>query len=271
MAPVVLITGCSTGIGRNLAQRLTRAGYTVVATARRPEALADLPMALKLPLDVTQPDSITQAVDCTLQRFGQIDVLVNNAGYAMFGAVEEIADDQVQQLFDVNVFGVLRMIRAVVPQMRQQGRGRIINLSSLVGKVVMPVNGPYAATKFAVEALSDALRLELAPFGITVVVIEPGGVTTQFSPTATAYARPLFANPGSPYRRLYQQFQQVTAAMSRQTPGPEAVSVVIERVLRTARPKARYLVAVPLSGRLVVYLRDLLWNPVVRQLFKPAM
>jgi NAD(P)-dependent dehydrogenase (short-subunit alcohol dehydrogenase family) len=118
---------------------------------------------------VTQPESVNQAIECVLQRFGRIDVLVNNAGYALRGAVEEISDEQVRQMFDVNVSGVLRMIRAVAPYMRQQRAGRIINIGSISGKLSTLVNGTYSATKFALEALSDALRLELAPFGIQAV------------------------------------------------------------------------------------------------------
>lgn len=180
MYKVVLITGCSTGIGRDLAQRLTLSGYTVVATARKVETLDDLPAALKLPLDVTQSESVDDAVARTLQQFGRIDVLINNAGYTMLGALEEVSEEQTQHVFDVNVFGTLRMIRAVVPHMRKQRAGRIINISSIAGKLSTPVNGTYSATKFALEALSDALKLELAPFKIQVVLIEPGAIKTHF-------------------------------------------------------------------------------------------
>ena len=138
MSKVVLITGCSTGIGRDLAGRLTLAGCSVVATARTAETLQDLPVALRLHLDVSQLDSVNQAVICTIQEFGRVDVLVNNAGYALRAALEETSDEQVQQMFDVNVFGVLRMIRAVAPYMRKQGRGRIINISSIAGKLSTP-------------------------------------------------------------------------------------------------------------------------------------
>jgi NADP-dependent 3-hydroxy acid dehydrogenase YdfG len=149
MDKIVLITGCSTGIGRDLAQTLTQAGYTVVATARQVEALQGVDAALKLTLDVTRPDSIHEAVEQTIQRFGRIDVLVNNAGYAVRGAVEEVPVEQAQQMFDVNVFGVMRVVQAVVPHMRQQNSGRIINISSVVGKLVTPANGTYSAAKFA--------------------------------------------------------------------------------------------------------------------------
>src|SRR5512141_3048320 len=183
MSQVVLITGCSTGSGRDLAERLSRAGYTVAASARRMQDLSTLEAALKLELDVTPPESIRRAVDSVVEKFGRIDVLVNNAGYAVRGAVEEVTIEAAQRMFDTNVFGVMRMVQAVAPHMRERKAGRIINISSVVGKLVTPANGTYAATKFAVEALSDALRMELAPFGVQVVVIEPGSIQTRFHAT----------------------------------------------------------------------------------------
>jgi NAD(P)-dependent dehydrogenase (short-subunit alcohol dehydrogenase family) len=268
MPQVVLITGCSSGIGRDLAQRLTRAGYTVVATARNVETLTGLSAALKLSMDVTQPDSIQQAVDCTLKKFGRIDVLVNNAGYSIFGAAEEVSDAQLQGMFDVNVFGLMRMTRAVAPNMRALKAGRIINISSLVGKLVTPANGAYAASKFAVEALSDALRLELEPFGIQVVLVEPGGIKTRFADSAQARAQGILSNPSSPYRALYHKFHQVNADMLKGEPGPEVVSRVIQQAIETPRPKARDLAGIAFSARLVIGLRDYVWDGVVRQMFK---
>ncbi|HSO11661.1 MAG TPA: SDR family oxidoreductase [Anaerolineales bacterium] len=265
---VVLITGCSTGIGRNLAHRLAQSGYTVVATARQAETLDDLPAVLKLALDVTHAESVNDAVARTLHRFGRIDVLINNAGYTMLGALEEVSEEQTQRVFDVNVFGTLRMIRAVVPQMRSQRAGRIINISSIAGKLATPVNGTYSATKFALEALSDALRHELAPFGIQVVLIEPGAIKTHFDNTAQAYAQNILLNSASPYRTLYQQSDQFAASMRKDEPGPGAVSQVIEQAIQVSRPKARYLAAVPFSGRLVICLRDFVWNFVLKQMFK---
>jgi len=270
MPQVVLITGCSSGIGRDLARRLALAGYTVVATARNVETLADLPAALKLPLDVIQPASIQKVVACTLEQFGRIDVLVNNAGYSVFGAAEEVTDAQLQGMFDVNVFGLMRMTRAVVPILRVQKAGRIINISSIVGKLVFPANGAYAASKFAIEALSDALRLELEPFGIQVVLVEPGGVKTNFADSAEAKAQGILTNPSSPYQALYQKFQQINVDMRKREPGPEVVSRVIQQATETPRPKARYLAGIAFSGRLVIGLRDMVWDRVVRQMFKVA-
>jgi len=268
MPKVVLITGCSTGIGRHLAQRLTPLGYTVVATARKVETLDDLAVALKLPLDVTQKDSVNRAIALTLQQFGRIDVLINNAGYTMLGALEDVSEEQTQQIFDVNVFGALRMIRAVVPHMRNQHAGRIINISSIAGKLSTPVNGTYSATKFALEALSDALQMELAPFGIQVVLVEPGAIKPRFDDTTQAHARNILLNSTSPYRSLYKQSDQFAASMRKDEPGPEVVSEVIERAIKAVTPKARYLAAVPLSGRLVIHLRDFVWGSVLKQMFK---
>ncbi len=265
---VVLITGCSTGIGQDLAQRLTQAGYIVVATARRVETLTDLPAALKLPLDVTDPASVASAVAEVVRQLGRIDVLVNNAGYGVRGAVEEVSDEQVQAMFDVNVFGIMRMVRAVAPVMRKQGGGRIINVGSIAGKLVVPVNGTYSSTKFAVEALSDALRLEMAPFGIRVVLIEPGNIRTSFMATAQAHAEAVFANPDSPYRELYQRYQTTMKGMRAHEPGPEVVSRVVQQAMETGNPKARYVVAVPFANRLIILLGDGIRDFLLKQMFK---
>lgn len=268
MSKVVLITGCSTGIGRDLAKRLTQSGYTVVATARKAETLDDLSVALKLPLDVTQSQSVNHAVAHTLRQFGRIAVLVNNAGYSMLGALEEVSEEQTQRVFDVNVFGALRMIRAVVPHMRKQRSGRIINISSISGKLSTPANGTYSATKFALEALSDALQLELTPFGIQVVLVEPGAIKSYFDNTAQTHARDILLNTVSPYQPLYKQSKQFAVGMRKDEPGPEVVSEVIEQAMKAVKPKARYLVAIPFSGRLVMHLRDFIWGSVLRQMFK---
>ncbi len=265
---VVMITGCSTGIGHDLAQRLAQSGYTVVATARKVETLHDVLATLKLSLDVTRSDSINDAVARVIQEFGRIDVLVNNAGYAVRGAIEEVPVEQTQQMFDANVFGVMRMIQAVVPHMRQQNAGRIINISSIVGKLVTPANGAYSATKFALEAMSDALRLELAPFGIHVVLVEPGSIKTHFHTTVEVNAQEIFSNPHSPYQQLYDRYQKVTADMRQQEPGPEAVSRVVQHAIEASRPKARYLAGFPFPGKLVLLLRDPVWDLVVRNMFK---
>lgn len=268
MSKVVLITRCSTGIGHDLAQRLTEAGYCVVATARNAETLECLPIALKISLDVTQSDSIQRAVSQTVATFGCIDVLVNNAGYAQFGAVEEIPVEKVEQMFDVNVFGTLRMIRAVLPHMRSRRSGRIINISSVTGKFCTPANGTYSASKFALEALSDALRLEVAPFGIHVVVIEPGMVKTHFHETLQAHARTILTNPQSPYRTLYQVNEKLWAIAAKGEAQPEVVSRVIRQAIETRRPKARYPVNIPFAVKVALHLGDAVRDLGLRRTFK---
>lgn len=268
MSNVVLITGCSSGIGRDLVIRLTDAGFTVAATARRVDTLADLPASLKMPLDVTSTNSVEQAVAETLRLFGRIDVLINNAGFGLRGVVEEVPEESVQKIYDVNVFGALRMVRAVAPIMRRQNSGRILNISSIAGRVVTPVNGIYSSTKFALEAISDALRWELAPFGVKVILIEPGPIRTQFDETYKRegvtpedYAR-------SPYSRLYKKINDFADSMRGSEYEPEVVSRVILKAIIAKRPKARYLAGVTFAGQLGMALRDVIWETIARRAFK---
>ena len=171
-------------------------------------------------------------------------------------------------MFDVNVYGVMRMIRAVVPHMRQQKAGRVITIGSLAGKLVLPVNGTYSASKFALEALSDALRMELALFGIQVVLIEPGNIQSNFMATAQVNAKEILSNPDSQYRALYQHYLRVMTTMRKKEPGPEIVFQVVQQAIEAAKPKARYLVAVPFSNRVVLRLGDEARDGIFRRLFK---
>lgn len=268
MKDVVLITGCSTGIGRDLACRLAGLGYSVIATARKPETLHDLPVELKLPLDVTDPLSVERAVANTVQKFGRIDVLINNAGYGPRGVVEEIPVDNVQAVYDVNVFGALRMIHSVAPIMRKQGGGRIINISSIAGRVATPVNGVYSSTKFALEALSDALRWEMAPFGIFVILIEPGLIETNFSETFHAQGVTEEQVAHSPYKFFYDKIAAYSTRMRATRSNPEVVTREVIKAITTARPKARYLAGVNFPTRLALSLRDYLWDPVASRVFR---
>jgi NAD(P)-dependent dehydrogenase (short-subunit alcohol dehydrogenase family) len=183
--PVWLITGCSTGFGRELASILLGRGYRVVATARDPSRIADLvrghdASGLALKLDVDKQDEIDAAVAETARRFGRLDVLVNNAGYGYLAAVEEGEDADVRAMFETNFFGLAAMTRAVLPVMRAQKSGAIVNISSVGGFIGNPGSGYYAGTKFAVEGLSEALSKEVAPFGIKVIIVEPGPFRTDW-------------------------------------------------------------------------------------------
>ncbi|WP_374159240.1 oxidoreductase [Mycobacterium sp. G7A2] len=181
-----LITGCSTGIGREIARAALEAGHSVVVTARRVESITDVAdeygdRAVTVALDVTDKEQIAAAVRTATDAFGGIDVLVNNAGNGYLAAIEEGEDDQVRKLFDVNYFGVVDMIKAVLPGMRARGAGHIVNISSMTGLVANPPNGYYSSTKFALEALTEALAQEVKPFGIKVTAIEPGAFRTDWA------------------------------------------------------------------------------------------
>src|SRR5215207_10344230 len=182
----VLITGCSTGIGRATAERLAKRGLTVYATARRLESVADLEAAgcRTLALDVSDEESMRAAVGAVEEAEGAVGALVNNAGYSQSGALETIDIDDARRQFETNVFGLLRMCQLVLPGMRRAGRGRIVNVSSMGGKLTFPGGGIYHATKYAVEAISDALRQEVRPFRIDVVIVEPGLIRTGFGAVA---------------------------------------------------------------------------------------
>src|SRR3954468_4577726 len=184
----VLITGCSSGIGHATAERLARSGRTVYATARRPESISDLESAgcKTLACDVTSEESMQAAVRAVQEAEGAVGVLVNNAGYSQSGAVESVPMDDVRRQFETNVFGLVRMCQLVLPKMREQGWGRIINISSMGANLVFPGSGFYHATKSSVNAISDALRYEVQGFGVDVVTIEPGLITTEFGETAAA-------------------------------------------------------------------------------------
>jgi NAD(P)-dependent dehydrogenase (short-subunit alcohol dehydrogenase family) len=183
-SPVWFITGCSTGFGRELARAVLARGHRAVATARNAATLdefASNPQALALALDVTDPDQIGRAVTAAVERFGQIDVLVNNAGYGYLSAVEEGEDDEVRAMFEVNVFGLATMTKAVLPLMRSRRSGAVVNISSMGGLIGFPGIGYYNATKFAVEGLSEALAKECAPLGVKVIVVEPGPFRTDWA------------------------------------------------------------------------------------------
>jgi NADP-dependent 3-hydroxy acid dehydrogenase YdfG len=182
---VWFITGASTGFGRVLAEQALRAGHKVIATARKPEQIANLgyhysDRCLVLPLDVTNQAQVDSAVTQAFAQFGRVDVLVNNAGYGVAGAIEEVSETEYMPMFETNVFGLLRVTRAFLPHLRKQRSGHILNLSSIGGVVASPGMGYYNATKFAVEGISEALAAELAPLGIHVTIIEPGPFRTDF-------------------------------------------------------------------------------------------
>lgn len=249
---VILLTGCSTGIGRAAALEGAARGHRVYASARRPEDLADLVAKGidALALDVTDAASIDAAVAHVLDSAGRIDALVNNAGYGQYGAIEDVSLEEWRAQFEVNVFGTLSMLRAVLPAMRRARGGTIVNVSSVAGRVTIPFAGPYCASKHALEAISDALRVEVAPWGIRVVLVEPGPISTRFGDRAReATARILAASgPYSPFYEGAERASNREFQMGKR--GPEAVARVIVDAIEAKRPKARYRIT-PLAKLLV--------------------
>jgi NAD(P)-dependent dehydrogenase (short-subunit alcohol dehydrogenase family) len=258
VSKAVLITGCSTGIGRATAERLAAGGWKVYATARRLESIADL--AAKdcetHGLDVTDEASMEAAVKHVEDAEGAVGVLINNAGYSQSGAVETVPMDEVRRQFETNVFGLVRMCQLVLPGMRRQRWGRIVNLSSMGGRLVFPGGGLYHGTKYAVEAISDALRFEVREFGVDVILIEPGLIKTEFGETAAKGT-----GDGGDYAAFNDAVAKATAGAyegptMRLGGGPDDVARKIEKALGARRPKARYPVTA--SARILLTQRALL-------------
>ena len=266
----VLITGCSSGIGKETARHLAQAGHRVYATARKTEAIADLKEigCETLACDVSDEASMAACVASVEEAEGAVGALVNNAGYSQSGAVETVPIDSVRRQFETNVFGLMRMCQLVLPAMRKQRSGRIINISSLGGKLTFPGGGVYHATKHAVEALSDALRWEVASFGVQVVVIEPGLIKTEFASTALG-SMDATENEG-PYGKFNHMVGKVTTGayegpMSKLGGGPETVARKIETAITADRPKTRYKVT-PSAGLIMAQrsiLSDKMWDRFV--------
>lgn len=277
ISKAVLISGCSTGIGRSTAEHLAAKGWTVYATARRIDAVSDLAQkgCKVLALDVCDEGSMRAAVSAVEKAEGAVGVLINNAGYGQEGPVEEVPMEQIRRQFDTNVIGLTRLTQLVLPGMRRQGWGKIVNLSSMGGKLTFPGGGFYHATKHAVEALSDALRFEVRGFGVDVIVIEPGPIKTRFGDTAIDSIHAAAVSQ-SPYARFNATLaQKVREAyegpMAMMAAGPEAVAAVNDKAINSRRPKARYPVtaAARVLMRLRRWLPDRAFDAFLATQFKP--
>lgn len=251
---VIFITGCSTGIGKDICRIMADKGYTVIATARKIEALKDVSASLKLRVDVTDRESIRLAVNQTIQKFKKIDILVNNAGYSVRGALEDVAIDDVKMIFDVNVFGIINMIQEVIPEMRKLKSGKIINIGSISGKFTQAVNGNYCASKHAVEAINDALRLELKKYNVQSTVIEPGPMNTEFFQTLSKKSDRILENPDSAYVDLYEADLEYRKMQKRS--GSKESAAKICRIIMSDKLKPRYKVSVPLTFRILLKFSD---------------
>lgn len=251
---VILITGASAGIGAALALRLANdyPAIRLVLAARRAEVLEAIATdcrklgaeVLPLPTDLTQVEQVTTLVQKTMTQFGRIDALVNNAGYGQMGPIELIPPESVQRQFQINLLGPLILTQQIIPILRAQGGGRIINISSLGGRLAFPFGGLYSGTKFALEGLSDALRMELEPFNIRVSVIDPGPVKTEFFDVAKTRVEAAIAAPeDTPYRAAFARLEKLEEQVNQRIWTPDQVATVIIKALSDRHPKPRYVAA----------------------------
>ena len=269
--PAALVTGASSGMGKSIAKRLIADGYLVYVAARSIDKMTDLAQlgAVPLAMDISRDADIVAAVATITERSGGVDVLVNNAGYGLYGPVEEIALDEARYQFEVNVFGPARLTQLLLPAMRARGKGTIVNITSMGGKIYTVLGAWYHATKHALEGWSDSLRLEVEPFGIRVVVIEPGLIETGFG--AAASHGLLERSVNGAYAKLSQS---VAASMERsygrgQGTDPKVIADVVGDAVKSARPKTRY--AAGKYAKLMIWVRKWLGDRVFDRLIKSQM
>ncbi len=272
MKPVALITGASSGIGKAAAERFLDAGWTVYGAARRVERMQNLEArgGHALGLDVTDEDSLTAGVQTILDAEGRIDALVNNAGYGSYGAVEDVPLDEARRQFDVNLFGLARLIQLVLPTMRSQRSGTIINISSMGGKIYTPLGAWYHATKHALEGFSDALRLELHDFGINVVIVEPGAIKTEWG--GIAIDNMMETSGSGPYAEFAAQTKRLFENSYKEGSGspPSLIGNVIFEAATAKKPKTRYVAGEQARTSLIAraLLPDRLFDAVIRSQMK---
>ena len=245
MAPnkkVALVTGASSGMGKEIAKQLLQDGLTVVAVARRLEKMTDLQElgAHTIRMDITVEEDVQNAINEINTTFGGVDVLVNNAGFGLYGAIEDLTIDQARYQFDVNIFGLAQVTQLVLPYMREKRAGTIINISSMGGRIYTPLGAWYHASKHALEGWSDCLRIELAPFDINVVVVQPGAIRTAFGDVLT---EPMLKASGSgPYAELAQTVAKATSESYESGGGsdPAVITNIVSKAVKARRPKTRY-------------------------------
>lgn len=239
---IILLTGASSGIGFDAAKVLAQQGHKIYAAARRVELMEQLKEYGIVPMymDVTEDESMQKGVEQIIAAEGRIDVLINNAGFGYFGAIENVSMDEARRQIEVNVFGLARLCQLVIPHMRQQKSGLIVNTSSIAGKIVLPFGGWYHVSKFSVEALSDALRMELKPFGIKVSMIEPGGIGTDWGVIAARHLKE--SSVGTPYEKaaLNESALMNVAYSGKYLSSPRVITRAISKAVNSRRPRARY-------------------------------
>jgi NAD(P)-dependent dehydrogenase (short-subunit alcohol dehydrogenase family) len=263
MSKTVLITGASSGIGESTAKYFLEKGWNVAATMRSPSKAGEWTTAENVicpRLDVTLPETIENSVHETIERFGRVDVLVNNAGYALMGPIEGVTPEQLEHQFQTNVFGLVSAIQKVLPMMRQQGRGTIINVASVGGRLAFPLTSSYHATKWAVEGLSESIRYELRPFNIQVKIIEPGGIKTNFIDRGTSWV----SHPK--YTDLVDRVKQFSAELNDSLPAPEGVAKTIYRAATDRSQRLRYSPYGEAFLLMHAILPDSLWRSLVTRM-----
>ncbi|QEG37980.1 oxidoreductase [Bythopirellula goksoeyrii] len=241
---VALVTGASSGIGKAIAERLLADGMVVYGASRRVEMMADLKSlgAIILEMDITKEEDVARVIDQILSEHGGVDVLVNNAGFGNFGAVEDTPMEDAKYQFEVNLFGLARMTKAVLPHMRAKARGKIVNISSMAGKMYMPLGAWYHGSKHALEGWSDCLRMETAPFGIQVIIIEPGVIETEFDDSMIG---PMMKRSGNTaYGGIAEKIKVASTEAYKEGNGSPASAVArtVSKAIRSRRPKTRYVV-----------------------------
>ncbi|MEW5977811.1 MAG: SDR family NAD(P)-dependent oxidoreductase [Acidobacteriota bacterium] len=275
---VVIVTGASGGIGEAAARLLAQAGAHVVLAARRKERLdaiaaeirnqPDSLQPLAVECDVTSQVDRDRLVDAALGSFGRIDALINNAGYGQRGPIERVGLEQIRDNFETNLFAVIGLTQLVIPVMREQGSGRIVNVSSVAGRIARPLSSVYDATKHALEAISDGLRGELAAFGIRVVVIQPGFILTDFLETANQVSRSVLEDPG-PYAPYYSNFSQASQRARKHAGHPSDIAKLILEALASPKPRLRY--SAPAHAKLFLALKRVLPEGILDQLILRMM
>ncbi|EIM30191.1 oxidoreductase (plasmid) [Microvirga lotononidis] len=251
--PVALVTGASSGMGKDIARRLITEGYTVYGAARRVERMADLQAAgaMAVALDVTDDASAVAAIDRILREQSRIDVLINAAGYGQYGALEDVPIAEGRRQIETNLIGLARIVQLCLPHMRSRGSGKIVNISSIGGKFALPLGGWYHASKFALEGYSDALRHEVRQFGIDVIVIEPGGIASEWEGIAREEAE-----RHSGHGAYADMVAKLRKMQGRKAPPPSLVSDLVVRALKARRPAVRYsrgLMSAPYSSCGAIY------------------
>jgi short-subunit dehydrogenase len=267
--PVALVTGASSGLGKDFSLRLLKDGYAVYSAARRLDRMNDIVEAggTALAMDVTDEISMVTGVDRIIREQGRIDVLINNAGYGQYGALEDVPIADARKQFEINLFGLARLTQLCLPHMRARKTGKIFNISSVGGKLATPLGGWYHASKFALEGYSDALRMETRPFGIDVVVIEPGGVKSEWSGIAAQEAERI-SGKGA-YAGIAAKLTKLQASQ-RKEPPPSVITDLIVKAVRASTPKTRYHGGM-LAGPMLFmrrYLSDRLFDRVVMLAFR---